>query len=117
MSSIADWRYDNVKHLKGAIFRHTKYRAPTIDWDHDHCDGFWAKFAEFDGKDILHEGYVSARPYEPGPEPEFIIQARNQGKQPISEPVVDGFTMRWLCARCFEDFRCALGFGLEPDTP
>jgi hypothetical protein len=32
MNSIADWRYNNVKHLQGALFRHAKYKAPTIDW-------------------------------------------------------------------------------------
>jgi len=116
MNSIADWRYDNVKHLQGALFRHAKYEPPAIDWDHDHCTGCWAKFGEFDGTDILHAGYVSARPHEPTPEPEFITQARKQGKRPISQPVLDGFILQWLCPRCFDDFRGALGFRLEPDA-
>jgi hypothetical protein len=116
MNSIADWRYENVKHLQGAVFRYAKYKAPTIDWDHDHCNGCWAKFAEFDDTDILHEGYVSAKPYEPTPEPEFITQARQKGKHPISQPVLDGFTLQWLCPGCFDDFREVLGFRLEPDA-
>jgi hypothetical protein len=116
MNSIADWRYDNLKYLQGAVFRYAKYKAPTIDWDHDHCNGCWAKFAEFDSTDTLHEGYVSAKPYEPAPEPEFITLAKEQGKRPISQPVLDGFTLQWLCPRCFDDFRGALGFRLERDA-
>ena len=116
MNSIADWRYENAKRLQGATFRYSKYKAPTIDWDHDHCNGCWAKFAEFDDTDVLHEGYVSAKSYEPTPEPEFITQARQQGKHPISQPVLDGFTLQWLCPRCFDDFRGILGFRLERDA-
>jgi hypothetical protein len=116
MNSIADWRYDNVKHLQGAVFRYAKYTAPTIDWDHDHCNGCWAKFAEFDGAGILHEGYVSAKACEPTSEPEFIAKERQQGKRPISQPVLDGFTLQWLCPHCFDDFRGPLGFRLESDA-
>jgi len=111
----ADWRYDNLKHLRGATFRYAKYKAPTSDWDHDHCKGCWAKFAEFDGPDILHEGYVSAKPYEPTPESEFIIRARKEGKRVIPKPAVDGFTLHWVCPLCFEDFRGVLGLRLEPE--
>ena len=116
MNSIVDWRYENIKHLQGAVFRYAKYKAPAIDWDHDHCNGCWAKFAEFDETDILHEGYVTAKLCKPTSEPEFITQARQQGKHPISQPVLDGFTLQWLCPRCFDDFCGALGFSLARDT-
>jgi hypothetical protein len=116
MNSIADWRYDNLKYLQGAVFRYAKYKAPTIEWDHDHCNGCWVTFSELDGTGVLHEGYVSSKPYEPTPEPEFITQAREQGKRPISQPVLDGLTLQWLCPRCFDDFRGALGFRLESDA-
>ncbi len=109
-----DWRYDNLKCLQGRTFRYAKYKAPTSDWNHDHCNGCWATFAEFDGTDIFHDGYVSAKPYEPAPEPEFIIQAKKQGMHCIPAPVVDGFTLHWVCAQCFEDFRSALRLKLEP---
>jgi hypothetical protein len=114
MCSDIDWRDDNLKHLQGAAFRFAEYKAPTDDWDHDHCIGCWAKFADFDGPDILHVGYVHDRPYEPKPEPEFITQSREQGMRCIRAPLVKGCDLNWLCIRCFNDFRGRLGFTLEP---
>jgi hypothetical protein len=32
--------------------------CPRADWDHDHCEGCWAKFME-SGSDALTEGYVT----------------------------------------------------------
>jgi hypothetical protein len=53
---MADWRLENVKRFKGARFWRKPYTMPSPSWDHDHCIGCWAKFAEFDGPDIQHEG-------------------------------------------------------------
>src|SRR5260370_4816080 len=97
-SSATDWRYDNLRPLQGAAFRFDKYRAPTDQWDHDHCDGCWAEFADGGGPDILHEGYVRAHPYVPRPVPEFIKQARERGDRCIAAPVVSGCTLQWVCS-------------------
>ena len=51
-----------LRYYQGATFRFTKYVAPCEDWRCDHCAGCWAKFAEYDGSDTLHEGYVTAVP-------------------------------------------------------
>jgi len=54
-----DRRIDECKFLKGVALRRKKYSAPSKEWDHDHCAACWARFAEFDGPEILHEGYAT----------------------------------------------------------
>ena len=78
MSAEQDWRYENIRRLQGAAFGFAKYRAPSDEWDHDHCRGCWAKFADLHGPGILHEGYVTALPIEETSEPEFIPNARQR---------------------------------------
>jgi hypothetical protein len=59
--------------------------APPHPWDHDHCEFCWAKFEEAAkvverqsaDPSVLTEGYVTA------------------------DPDVD----KWICGRCFEDFK------------
>jgi hypothetical protein len=51
-----------------------------------YCEGCWAKFAEFDGPRIQHEGYVA--------------------KGRLGEE-------RWVCRECFEDLKDDLGWTLE----
>jgi len=114
MGTKEDWRYSNIYHLEGLTFTLAKYNAPSEEWDHDHCNGCWAKFADFDGADILHEGYVTAIPYEETPEPEFITQCKEQGMHCVAQPNIGGFELHWVCPRCFEDFRELWGFKLEP---
>jgi hypothetical protein len=53
------------------------------DWDHDHCEFCFAKFASIDGPDILHEGWTTVDEY------------------------------RWICDTCFQDFRDRFGWQIE----
>ena len=92
--SRTDWRYDNIEYLQGATFRLAKYKAPSADWDHDHCSGCWAKFADFDGTDILHEGYFAACPDKETSEPEFVSRCTDQGMACIQQPTVNGAFVR-----------------------
>jgi hypothetical protein len=110
----SDWRFDRLKNLRGKTFRYIKYRSPSQEWSHDHCEGCWAKFAEYNGPDILHEGYAHARPYEERPEPEFITKCKEQGMRCLPRPPVEGYEFLWVCPQCFEDFRELLVFRLEP---
>lgn len=72
----ADWRIRNQEtYLHGATLNFIRYQAPSDTWDHDHCEFCWAKFAEWDGEEILKEGY------------------NTQDKRD------------WICPRCFEDFK------------
>ena len=56
---MSDWRIDNAKWTRGAVLRLQKYVPPRQDWDHDHCEGCWAKFMQSDAPDIQSEGYVT----------------------------------------------------------
>ena len=55
---MSDWRLDNLKRLRGVSFRFAAYKKPRDEWDHGHWEGCWAKFAELEGADILHEGFL-----------------------------------------------------------
>ncbi len=58
---MAGWRVDNAKWTRGAVLRFQKYARPREDWDHDHCEGCFAKFMESGSPEVLTEGYVTAR--------------------------------------------------------
>jgi hypothetical protein len=47
----------------------------THNWDHDHCEFWWAKFAVEERPGIVHEGYCP----------------------------LDGY--RWICSTCFDNFK------------
>jgi hypothetical protein len=112
MSTAQEWaeyKLTQLKPLEGLTFRLRRYQAPTPDWDHDHCYGCCAKFAEFDGSDIQHEGYFTTVPAQQSPEPKIT------GLMCIQEPTPGGLAFRWVCVECFEAFREVLGFTLEPE--
>tara|TARA_Y100001935_G_scaffold246220_1_gene240670 strand:+ start:471 stop:728 length:258 start_codon:yes stop_codon:yes gene_type:complete len=73
----SDPRITNQKeYLKGVILIKKKYSQPNENWDHDHCEFCWDKFAEENLiPTALHEGYVS-----------------QDGKN-------------WICENCFQDFK------------
>ena len=83
---MADWRAENAEHLKGLTLHRQKYTQWSESWDHDHCSGCWAKFAEFDGPDILHEGFATGDDYERG--------ARYE----------------WVCPECFFELKTEMGW-------
>jgi hypothetical protein len=75
------WRIDNAKQLKGLQLQPQRYAKWSENWDHDHCTACWAKFAEFEGADIQHEGYATCEDYPKG--------ARYE----------------WVCKSCFDDLK------------
>lgn len=76
-------------HLKGVKMQWKKYRQYSDRWDHDHCVVCGAKFAEFDGEDILHEGYATTGEYPRGADYE------------------------WVCKTCFDELQTALNWIAE----
>jgi hypothetical protein len=68
------WRIDNAKRLKGLKLQFLPYTKRSESWDHDHCAACWGKFAEFEGPDILHEGYATCDDYPKGARYEWICQ-------------------------------------------
>ena len=75
------WRIETAEGLKGVRLKLQRYVRWSESWDHDHCAACWTKLAEFDGPDILHEGYATRHDYQKG--------ARYE----------------WVCQRCFDDLR------------
>jgi hypothetical protein len=81
-----DWRLGKqARYLLGAVLHWSSYRAPSLDWDHDHCAFCWAKFMEGTHPDTLQAGYATDDEYH------------------------------WICSNCFEDFRDRFKFQLRPE--
>ena len=68
------WRIGSVSHLRGLRLQFRAYRRRSESWDHDHCAACWAKFAEFEGPDIQHEGYATCDDYPKGTCYEWVCQ-------------------------------------------
>jgi hypothetical protein len=86
-----DWRLDNLpKELNGATLERRRYEARSQTLDHDHCAACMAKFAEFEGPDIQHEGYTTRADYP-----------RGAGYE-------------WICMACFSDLKHATGWTEAP---
>jgi hypothetical protein len=81
-----DWRVDNAQHLKGFTLHFKKYTRWSETWDHDHCAGCWAKFAEVDGPDIQHQGYATGPDYP------------------------KGANYDWVCEDCFRELKDVMGW-------
>jgi hypothetical protein len=84
MANSDQWRLDNASHLAGLSLHLRPYARWSDSWDHDHCAACWAKFAEFDGPEIIHEGYATGADYPKGA----------------------GY--EWVCPTCFADLASAL---------
>jgi len=130
---MSDYRLDMLKRLRGGTFRFAVYEKPSDEWDHDHCEGCWAKFAEFDGPDILHEGFVyselaQAKTTKPlseifrevglppevadAPERHLTVISKVSEMRIVGQPLVDGYRLHWLCPECFRQCQDALEFRL-----
>jgi hypothetical protein len=92
MDDDRKWRIGLGAHLRGATLRKAEWRAPSDDWDHDHCSCCWAKFAEFDGPGILHEGYTSTDGHEHG-----------EGHH-------------WICEKCFIELKFEMRWQLAASS-
>tara|TARA_Y100000768_G_scaffold388444_1_gene384398 strand:+ start:9526 stop:9894 length:369 start_codon:yes stop_codon:yes gene_type:complete len=74
--SDKDWRLQGQEeYLKGVPLVFKKWRKPREEWDHDHCEFCWAKFAEFEGDDIHRSGFA------------------------------DEDNNHWVCEKCYNDFK------------
>jgi len=117
MGSSGEWKQHklhSLECLRALSFYLADYAAPSKDWDHDHCKGCWAKFAELDAPDILHTGYfTTTQPRDKPPEePELIKKSRELGHKVIAK----SDAKIWVCKECFEEFRETLGWKLKSAT-
>ena len=83
---MADWRLDNVEHLRGQRLRRKRWVKWSESWDHDHCEACFTKFAEFDGPGIQKEGYATCEEYGHGAD------------------------YGWVCVPCFNDLHDEMGW-------
>jgi hypothetical protein len=65
-------RIQQASALRNAVLLRKPYRRYRDDWDHDHCAACWAKFAEWDEPDILHEGYATTAEYDLGEDYDWV---------------------------------------------
>jgi hypothetical protein len=83
-----DWRLRRQeRYLKGVVLVYRRYRQYSKDWDHDHCEFCGAKFMVTDRPGVLHEGYATEDDY------------------------------RWICPKCFEDFKDMFGWKVTGESP
>lgn len=85
-----------------AKLRLTRFRAPSPDWDHEHCVLCGQTFMEIDEDDALREGYL-AQPY--GTTADIASEedrtTREEGLRIVAAPTHD----QWVCPTCFDDFQ------------
>jgi hypothetical protein len=91
-SAKRQWRIDNASHLKGRRWHFRRYTRRGEAWDHDHCAACWAKFAEFEGPDIQHQGYATR------------------------DDDLKGAVYEWVCRTCFDDLKDDMGWSVA-DRP
>ena len=109
-----DWEQFTLKKLeplKALSFDFAEYTAPTAEWEHDHCEGCWAKFTSADEPGALRRGYSTAR-FISGEAPrqsEFIQRARKSGLTVLKKPD----NKVWVCPECFAVFGSRLGWKLN----
>ena len=85
MVDDTDWRLmGQERYLQGVALVWRRYRRPARNpnWDHDHCEFCGAKFMVEEHPDVLHEGYATLDDH------------------------------RWICERCFLDFKDRFGWSL-----
>ena len=84
MAESSDWRLTGQEHfLRGAILHWAQWHPPRPEWDHDHCEFCFAKFAEDSQPEVLHAGYTTADEYH------------------------------WVCQTCVEDYQKQFGWQVE----
>ena len=115
---------DHIKrgltHYRGFVFRWQPYRQLSVDWDHDHCKGCWARFAErpHEWNDAVQTaGWVTLWPVGSDAESAYISEARAAGHVCIPSPKMGGFQLDWICAECFEGCCQELDFVVDSEHP
>lgn len=84
--ATGDWRLTNqMAYMKAATLAWRTYVPPSESWDHDHCEFCFAKFLPAPaGPDVEVAGYVTLDDSE-----------------------------RWVCKRCFDNFRDLFAWNVE----
>jgi len=113
---------NSLSHYKGFVFRWQQWKALSPTWDHDHCAGCWARFAERpeEWNDSVHtEGWVTLWPTTRTPQEDekTVAEWRAAGKVLVPSPKPGGFQLDWLCPDCFATCQEELKFVIDPEHP
>lgn len=79
-----DWRTYTAQWIEGEKLQRRTWQQWTKDWDHDHCIGCGATFAE--GSDHLQDGYTTTSAFR------------------------NGAGYEWVCPTCFSDLKDEMGW-------
>jgi hypothetical protein len=111
MAGEEDWRLIHEEDwMHGAHLHFRRYKAPSEDWTHDHCELCRAKFSQNDQIDALREGYVSEIDSSTSILPVEERTTFLDGYRVVASPD----TACWICPTCFEDFRERFGWSAKP---
>jgi Icc-related predicted phosphoesterase len=112
-----DGRKENLRGFRSKVFRWDSWQQPTPDWNHDHCMGCWATFAEPGPRSkepILTEGWLTVyRMEEPTPRPEFL----DDSAKFVPAPLHHHYRKDWVCPKCFDLCQEEFGFVVDPGHP
>jgi hypothetical protein len=81
-----DWRAQNAWHLRGLKLCFDEWSRPKPTWDHDHCAGCGAKFADVEGTGIQRSGYH------------------------VGDDYAKGAKYEWVCVECFRELKGVMGW-------
>ena len=106
----------------GFVFRWQRYKTFSPDWDHDHCQGCCARFAEWPDQwtdTVYTEGWVTLWPVTrtAKEKEDLIAEFRASGYVLVPSPELGGFQLDWLCPNCFEACHQELGFVIDSKHP
>src|ERR1700730_8632922 len=107
IDSTNDHLHKLLSHYRGFVFRWQHYRMLRSDWDHDHCRGCRARFAERPDEwldTVAAEGWVTLWPTLNTDESEVASPAPT-GYRSIASPKLSGHQLDWLCPECFKSCR------------
>ena len=108
-----------LNQYRGFVFRRQRWKQLSPEWDHDHCHGCWARFAERpeEWEEVVQtEGYVTLWPANDTAD-QLITDAREGGYVCVPSPKPGGFQLDWICTDCFESVRQDLELTINPMHP
>ena len=113
---------DSLRQYRGFVFRWQVYKTLSPEWNHDHCIGCWARFAERPEEwpdDVHTEGWVTLWPTRGSTEeePDLVKECRAAGMVVVPSPKFNGYQLDWLCPKCFEACRQELAFVIASENP
>jgi len=108
---LRQYKIKRLERLRASTFVFADYTPPSTEWEHDHCEGCWAKFALSDQPGTLHRGYLTTIGLNADgtSEPATVRPSRSTANSAVPKPDANV----WICPKCFEEFRVTLGWKLQ----